>query len=293
MERWRVGEYTKKMPYQWESLQGINFGVSLAAENLTKFTNQFRPVWGSNNDGSLVDLHQSTVNIRLFRFCFTLFGGTWFQLRRVLWDHLHRSQQISGYYIGLIRYHLKLCTVGKRILGIFHYPKWKKHLVLGILNSLRFAFGLWNMKDIWKLQYFTDSTWILWVLWSAMRNPIHPSRGMKSDEPVAVATAPQSHWHRTFYRINCLHHRIFCSLAVGSSQGIWIIPNGHLCIHQLNTILFVLFSIEDCWYQSRPFLNNSTVPGFLISWNNQPPYVCSTIKFTCMYAQKPENKSFQ
>lgn len=97
-------------------------------------------------------------------------------LRRVLWDHLHRGQHISGYYIGLIRYHLNLCTVGKWIFGIFHYPKWKSNLVLGILNSLRFAFGLWNMKDIWKLQYFTDSTWILWVLWSAMPNPI-PFRG--------------------------------------------------------------------------------------------------------------------
>lgn len=48
---WRVSEYTKKKPYQWESLQEnfpkssvklvLKFGVSLAAKNLTKFTNQF------------------------------------------------------------------------------------------------------------------------------------------------------------------------------------------------------------------------------------------------------------
>ena len=50
---WRVGEYTKKKPYQWESLQDnfpkssvkfvLDFGVSLAAKNLTKFTKPISP----------------------------------------------------------------------------------------------------------------------------------------------------------------------------------------------------------------------------------------------------------
>lgn len=174
-----------------------------------------------------------------------------------------------------------------------HYPKWKKNLVLGILNSLRFAFGLWNMKDIWKLQYFTDSSWILWVLWSAMPNPKNPSGG----DEIRWSCGGRNGSAESLPS-NILPYQLFaspdffCSLPVGSSHKICI-PNGQLCIHQLNTILFVLFSIEDCWYQSRHFLNNSTVPGFWISWNNQPPHVCSTIKFTCMYAQKPENKSFQ
>ena len=127
-----------------------------------------------------------------------------------------------------------------------HYPKWKKNLVLGILNSLRFAFGLWNMKDIWT---YMNTSILHRLNLNSLGTLVCNAKSytlprMKSDEPVAsngstesvfaspdflfissgVFTGNMNHpkWSTVYTPIKHNIYCVFCFLSkiVGTSQDL-------------------------------------------------------------------------